>query len=83
MLYRVVNGGVNMKLQELKEAIFSSGNVVSNPDQELDFVHEVQAEGEFVLSEKLTQGEISYSESQSLMTKLIADYGYKYPVKIS
>lgn len=72
-----------MKLAQLKEQIFSSGNIDNDtPDGEIGIIHQVQAEAEHILSEQLTAGNINYSETKSLMTKLMADYGQDYPVEL-
>jgi hypothetical protein len=68
-----------MKLSELKEQVFSSGNIDNEtPDGQQGIIHQVQAEAEFILAESGTPEE----EADTLMSKLMAEYGQEYPAKL-
>lgn len=68
-------------LSEIKEQIFESGSIDADwENDELGTLHQVQAEAEFILSQKLTDGEITYSQAKQIMKDLLAEYGYDYPI---
>lgn len=72
-----------MTITEIKQRIYNSSSI--DADWENDrtgTLHQIQAQAEYILSEELTAGRISYSESRSLLTKLMADYGSAYPLKV-
>lgn len=65
----------------IKEHIFESGSIdIDWENDELGTMHQIQAQAEFILSEKLTDGEITYSETKQMMKNLLAEYGYDYPI---
>lgn len=65
----------------IKEQIFEYGLLdVDWENDELGTIHQVQAQAEFILSEALTNGEITYSETKQMMKNLLAEYGYDYPI---
>lgn len=69
-----------MTLHEFKEKIFGYGNVQADwEEDEVGTLSAVQAEGEYILSEMLTDGEITRKESLEMMSKLMNDYGVDYP----
>ena len=72
-----------MTVTELKQQIFQSGKV--NADWENDeagTLYQIQAQGEFILSELLTKSDIDASQSTELMTKLMASYDSHYPLMV-
>jgi hypothetical protein len=73
---------MTVTISSIKEQIFEYGLVDADwENDELGTVHQIQAQAEFIMSEKLTNGEITYSESKKLMQDLLAEYGYDYPIK--
>ena len=77
----ILGGKMTVTVNSIKEQIFEYGLIDADwENDELGTVHQIQAQAEFILSEKLTDGEITYSETKQLMQNLLAEYGYDYPI---
>ena len=72
-----------IKFEELKKEIFKYDLIKPElENDEIGFVLLVKEKGEFILSRELTKGKISYYKAKQLMRKLLAEYGYHYPINI-
>ena len=71
----------SITVESLKKAIFDSGNInIDWENDELGTLHQIQAEGEFILSDLLTSSDLNLRQSFELMTALMEYYACDYPL---
>jgi hypothetical protein len=64
-----------MTLTELKNQIFSSGNINADWDSDRPgTIAQVESEGHFILATKVEENEISQEEMNDLISKLLDEY---------
>ena len=70
-------------LEDLKQAIFSTGSIDGEWEwEEISILHQIQAQGEYILSALISSNRISAKESAALMSSLMSSYGYSYPLLV-